>query len=173
MRFEVIVPDTASYIRGWMQMVLTPNDLFSWNNKYSKYMVILLYTYILQWFHSPFSSHAHQLTLCMWVTLSREGVVFLLFLLSSHFTEIHVFPSPVSEANWRFLPRPGGLPPTPSNMASSFTGSAHPPFPGCDTVILFKVAEVSGALAIQIRVNQSAIRPPQSRTIALGAAYAI
>ncbi len=24
-----------------MHMVLTPNDLFSWNNKYSKYMVIL------------------------------------------------------------------------------------------------------------------------------------
>jgi hypothetical protein len=38
----VLVPDTASYIRGWMQMVLTPNDLFSWNNKYSKHMVILL-----------------------------------------------------------------------------------------------------------------------------------
>jgi hypothetical protein len=28
-------------------MVLTPNDLFSWNNKYSKYMVILLYTFTL------------------------------------------------------------------------------------------------------------------------------
>ncbi len=25
------------YIRGWMQMVLAPNDLFSWNNKYNKY----------------------------------------------------------------------------------------------------------------------------------------
>jgi hypothetical protein len=36
-KFEVIVPDTASYIRGLMQMVLTPNDLFSWNNKYSEY----------------------------------------------------------------------------------------------------------------------------------------
>ncbi len=31
------VPDTASYIRGWIQMVLAPNDLFSWNNKYNKY----------------------------------------------------------------------------------------------------------------------------------------
>ncbi len=41
------VPDTASYIRGWMQMVLTPNDLFSWNNKYSKYMVILSHIYTL------------------------------------------------------------------------------------------------------------------------------
>ncbi len=33
----VVVPDTASYIRGWIQMVLAPNDLFSWNNKYNKY----------------------------------------------------------------------------------------------------------------------------------------
>jgi hypothetical protein len=31
------VPDTASYIRGWIQMVLAPNALFSWNNKYNKY----------------------------------------------------------------------------------------------------------------------------------------
>ncbi len=31
------VPDTASYIRGWIQMVLAPNDLFSWNNNYNKY----------------------------------------------------------------------------------------------------------------------------------------
>ncbi len=90
-----------------------------------------------QWFHSPFSSYARQLTLCMRVALSREGVVFPFLLSSSHFTEIHVFPPPVSEANWRFLPRPGGLPPTPSNMASSFTGSAHPPFPGCDTSLVF------------------------------------
>ncbi len=28
---------TRLYIRGWIQMVLTPNDLFSWNNKYNKY----------------------------------------------------------------------------------------------------------------------------------------
>jgi hypothetical protein len=30
------------------------------------------------------------------VTLSREGVVFLIFPSVSHFTEIHVLPSPVS-----------------------------------------------------------------------------
>ncbi len=33
----ITVPNTASYIRGWIQMVLAPNDLFSWNNKYNKY----------------------------------------------------------------------------------------------------------------------------------------
>ncbi len=70
----------------------------------------------------------------MLVTLSREGVVFLVLLSSFHFTRIHVLPPPVSEANWRFLFRPGGLPPTPSKMASSFTGSAHSPFPEYDTI---------------------------------------
>jgi hypothetical protein len=28
-------------------MVLTPNDLFSWNNKYSKYTIILSHLYTL------------------------------------------------------------------------------------------------------------------------------
>jgi hypothetical protein len=80
-------------------MVLTPNDLFSWNNKYSKYTVILSHIYTLQRIHSSSSSYVRQLTLCMMITLSREGVVFLVFLSSLHFTEIHVLPSPVSEAN--------------------------------------------------------------------------
>jgi hypothetical protein len=62
-------------------------------------MVILLYTYTLAVVSLSISSYARQLTLCMRVALSREGVVFLFFLLSSHFTEIHVFPSPVSEVN--------------------------------------------------------------------------
>ncbi len=69
----------------------------------------------------------------MLVTLSREGVVFLASMSSSHFTEIHVLPPPVSEANWRSLSRPGGLPPSLPKMASSFTGSAHLPFPGYNT----------------------------------------
>jgi hypothetical protein len=92
-----------------MQMVLTPNDLFSWNNKYSEYR---LYYYItLQWIHRQLCSYARWLTLCMLVSLSREGVVFFVFLPSSHFTEIHVLPPPVSEANWRSLSRPGVSPP--------------------------------------------------------------
>ena len=76
-------------------MVLTPNDLFSWNNNYNEYMLY----YYLQWICCQSSSYARQLTLCMLVALSREGVVFLVFLSSSHFTEIHVLPPPVSEAN--------------------------------------------------------------------------
>ncbi len=85
----------------------------------------------------PLSSHARWLTLCMLVSLSREGVVFLVFQPSSHFTEIHVLPPPVSEANWRSLSRPGvSPPPSSSKMASSFTGSAHSPFPGYDTILI-------------------------------------
>ncbi len=65
------VPDTASYIRGWIQMVLTPNDLFSWNNKYSKYTIILsrLYAlttdslFIFQLCTSTYSVHAGILKL--------------------------------------------------------------------------------------------------------------
>jgi hypothetical protein len=133
----LVVPDTASYIRGWMQMVLTPNDLFSWNNKYSKYMAILLHYIHYNGFIANSFSYARWLTLCMLVSLSREGVVFFVFLSSSHLTEIHVLPPPVSETNWRFLFRPGDSPPpSSSKMASSFTGSAHSPFSGYDTLVL-------------------------------------
>ncbi len=66
------VPDTASYIRGWMQMVLAPNDLFSWNNKYSKYTVTLLPT--LQWIYSLFFSYARHHSLCAcWHSWAVKG----------------------------------------------------------------------------------------------------
>ncbi len=80
-------------------MVLTPNDLFSWNNKYNEYMAILLHYLLYNGLIVNFSIYARRLTLCMLVSLSREGVVFLVFLSSSHFTEIHVLPPPVSGAN--------------------------------------------------------------------------
>ncbi len=66
------------YIRGWMQMVIAPNDLFSWNNKYNKYNVTIdIYT-LSSW------SYARELTLCMLAFWSHEGVVFLNFLPSPH-----------------------------------------------------------------------------------------
>jgi hypothetical protein len=55
-------------------MVLTPNDLFSWNNKYSKYMFTHYALYIEQ-IHFV-SQLCTLLTLCMLVILSRDGVVF-------------------------------------------------------------------------------------------------
>ncbi len=84
-------------------MVLTPNDLFSWNNKYSKYTTILLHYIHQQWVHFPSSSRARQLTLCMLAFWSCEGVVFLVLLSSSHLTTYHVPPLPLSGANWRSL----------------------------------------------------------------------
>ncbi len=65
------------YIRGWMQMVMAPNDLFSWNNKYKKYMSLRIFT-LSSW------SYARELTLCMLAFWSHEGVVFLDFLPSPH-----------------------------------------------------------------------------------------
>jgi hypothetical protein len=113
-------------------------------------MVILSHIYTLQWIHSPSFGYARQLTLCMRVTLSREGVVFLVFLFLLHFTEVHVLPSPVSEPNWRSLFRPGRLSPTPPKMASSFTGSAHSPFPGCDTLTKVKNSVWTGTQKVKL-----------------------
>ncbi len=126
--FLFTVPDTASYIRGWIQMVLAPNDLFSWNNKYNKYNN--------NTFTDTFTcfslSYAHQLTLCMLASRSHAGVV-ILGLLSSP----HVFSLPLSELNWRPLFPPRGSGPSFPNMAAPFTGSAHTPLPGSGTFTLY------------------------------------
>ncbi len=74
------------YIRGWMQMVIAPNYLFSWNNKYNKYNVTKdIYT-LSSW------SYARKLTLCMLVFWSHEGVVFLDFLPSPHLVTSFLLP---------------------------------------------------------------------------------
>ncbi len=86
--FNIPVPDTTSYIRGWIQMVLAPNDLFSWNNKYNKYNKYN----VTDTFTCFFLGYAHQLTLCMLASWSHEGVVFLDFLSSSHSDTSFLFP---------------------------------------------------------------------------------
>jgi hypothetical protein len=56
-----LVPDTASYIRGWIQMVLAPNDLFSWNNtynKYNEYNITDTFTCFFLTMHTTYSVHA-------------------------------------------------------------------------------------------------------------------
>jgi hypothetical protein len=64
-------------------MVIAPNDLFSWNNKYNKYCTDI-YT-LSSW------SYARELTLCMLAFWSHEGVVFLDFLPSPHLvTSFHL-----------------------------------------------------------------------------------
>ncbi len=69
-------------------MVLAPNDLFSWNNKYNKYNEYN----VTVTFTCSFSSYAHYLTLCMLASWSHEGVVFLVFLPSFHSITSSRFP---------------------------------------------------------------------------------
>ncbi len=87
--------DGFLYIRGWMQMVITPNYLFSWNNRYNKYSVTNIFTHFLlelcTWTHS-----VHARILKPW----RGSLPWLPAISSS----CHVFPLPLSGLNWRFVP---------------------------------------------------------------------
>ncbi len=118
-----------------MQMVLTPNDLFSWNNKYSKYT-----SYYCDYIHKYNSLSIFQLctslTLCMLAFWSREGVVLLVHSSSSLLTAGHVFSLPLSGANWRSLSLLWGSGPPLPKMAPPSTGTAHTPFLGSNTNIL-------------------------------------
>ncbi len=72
-----------SYIRGWMQMVLAPNDLFSWNNKYNKYTdtMSLTHSHVSSWAmhvnllcacsHLEAMKGSSSLTSCHFLILSR------------------------------------------------------------------------------------------------------
>ncbi len=120
------VPDMASYIRGWIQMVLAPNDLFSWNNKYSKYNeynITDTFTRIFLAMHTTYSVHAGILK--PWRgRLPWIPVVF---------TSCHVFSLRLFGLNWRSLFPPWGSGPPFPKMAPPFTGSAHTPLPGSRT----------------------------------------
>ncbi len=119
------VPDTASYIRGWIQMVLAPNDLFSWNNKYNKYHrynVIDIFTCFFLAMHTTHSVHAGILK--PWRGPWPPAV----------FSFYHVFSLPLSRLNWRLLFPPWVSGPPFPKMAPPFTGSAHTPLPGSGTL---------------------------------------
>jgi hypothetical protein len=94
------------YIRGWKQMVIAPNDLFSWNNKYNEYNVTKdIYT-LSSW------SYARQLILCMLAFWSHAGVVFLVFLPSPHLvTSFHLPCLGSTDAHCSPLGDPVPLPP--------------------------------------------------------------
>ncbi len=99
------------YIRGWMQMVIAPNDLFSWNNKYNEYNVTKdIYTFS-SW------SYARELTLCMLAFWSHEGVVFLDFLPFPHLVTSFHLPCLGSTDALSPLGRPG---PSTSKMPPPF-----------------------------------------------------
>jgi hypothetical protein len=89
-----------TYIRGWMQMVLAPNDLFSWNNNIMNTMHKGIYTYC--WLCTL------TLTLCMIVSKSRDEVVFLA---STHLvTSSHLPFLDSTDAHW---PPLGAMVPPP------------------------------------------------------------
>ncbi len=72
-----------------MQMVLTPNDLFSWNNKYSKYMVILLRYIHYNGFTAHFPAmHVDLLCACWysWAVKGSSSLSFCRLLISLRFT---------------------------------------------------------------------------------------
>jgi hypothetical protein len=66
----VLVPDTASYIRGLIQRVLAPNDLFSWNNKYNKYIEYNITDAFTSFF---LAMHTHHLLCACWHLEAMKG----------------------------------------------------------------------------------------------------
>ncbi len=101
-----------TYIRGWMQMVLAPNDLFSWNNKAMSTMLLGIFTRFLLVGCARYSVHARILK--PW-----RGR------LPSVFSSYHVFSPPLSELNWRSLTPPGGPVPSPQKWRPFPQGHAH------------------------------------------------
>jgi hypothetical protein len=64
-----------TYIRGWMQMVLAPNDLFSWNKNTVRHGIFdrgIHYVHYVTYY----TMHA-TLTLCINISWSCVGAVFL------------------------------------------------------------------------------------------------
>jgi hypothetical protein len=111
----------------WHQMIYFPGTI----------NIVSTQLYYHDYIHRYSSLYIFQLctslTLCMLAFWSCEGVVFLVQSSSSHFTAGHVFPLPLSGANWRSLsPLWGSGPPLPK-MAPLSTGSAHTPSPGSNT----------------------------------------
>jgi hypothetical protein len=113
-------------------MVLAPNDLFSWNNKYNKYN-----NYILtDTFTCYFLSYVHQLTLSSWHHETMRG--------SSSLASYRLLTSSLFlclDSTDASCSRLGGSSPPFPNMAAPFSGSAHTPLPGSGTICSYRHAE--------------------------------
>ncbi len=125
----VSVPDTASYIRGWMQMVLTPNDLFSWNNKYSKYTVTLLHLHYNESILYSSAMHVNTHSVHAGDLEPWRGRLLPSSLALSSSTVSHVFSPTMSVANWRSLSLLGGFPPPPLPIWRPHPQGPHTPLP--------------------------------------------
>jgi hypothetical protein len=111
--------------------LLTSEDEYKWYWHQMIYFPETINTVSTRLYTSPmyslsFSSWAHQLTLCMLASWSCEGVVFLVFLPSSHLTMYHVLSLSLSGLNWRslFPPLRTGSP-FPQNGAPVHRVRAH------------------------------------------------
>ncbi len=140
-------------------MVLAPNDLFSWNNKYNKYNN---YTSPIHSLVSPWAMHINLLCACWHHEAMRRSSS----LASCHLlTSSHVFSLPLSGLNWCPLFPPWGSGPSFPNMAAPFTGSAHTPLPGSGTILtvgifhvviltmFYAITSTGAFLAIKVRME--------------------
>jgi hypothetical protein len=110
-----------TYIRGWMQMVLAPNDLFSWNNNTMSYILVMDMLHYCCPMHNDTYSVQNRSLKPWWSRLPC---------LQSF---CYLFSPPLSGFNWRLTSPFGGPgPPTPKK-ASTLLGSPHTPFPGSGT----------------------------------------
>jgi hypothetical protein len=113
------------YIRGWMQMVLAPNDLFSWNNNTMKYNACNGYLHYCWSMHDDTYSVHDRPSKPWWGRLPCFR------------TFCYVFSPPLSRLNWRSLSPIGGPGPPAPKVAFPLLGSAHTPFPGSRTIHIY------------------------------------
>ncbi len=113
-------------------MVLTPNDLFSWNNKYSKYTIILSHIHYNEFTLRLPAMHVNSLCKCWHSEAVKESSSSCSrHLLISLWVTSPLFRCPeLTDAPCHYYG--GSVPPFP-NMAPSSTGSAHTPFSGYKT----------------------------------------
>ncbi len=124
----------------WHQMIYFPGTI----NTVS--IQLYCHTYITMNFFFLLQLCTLTLTLCMLAFWSRGGVVFIVLSSPSHLTVSHVFPLPMSGANWRSLSLLWGFPPPSPNMAPLSTGSAHTPVSGYKTRIIWITLEPQGSI---------------------------
>ncbi len=142
------VPDRASYIRGWIQMVLAPNDLFSWNNKYNKYneySITNTFTCFFLAMHTTYSVHADILK--PW----RGRLPWPFAVLSFY----HVLSLPLSGLNWRSLFPPWGSGPPFPKMAPPYQGPRTLPYQDPEHIHTFIYSNIHTYTSASNMTNKS------------------
>ncbi len=122
-----------TYIRGWMQMVLAPNDLFSWNNNTMSTMLLRIFTHYISCRLCTLT-----LTLCIIASWSRDEVVVFA---SWHLVMSSRLPCPNStDAHW---PQLGAPVPPPPKWRPLPQGPRTLPFQGPEQHLVHMFVSVS------------------------------